>query len=221
MKHILCFGDSNMWGYDHSTYDPALGSGLRMDFDTRWPGIVQNNLGNQYRIIEDALNGRTIMVDDPYFSGRIGKDSLQVALDAHAPLDMVVFQLGVNELKHMFNLNAGMIALGMERLVLMAKEAKYGYTAPKILLIAPHPVKKHIEDMIFGFSFGVLAYEKSCQLGALYADIAKRHGCEFIDCAELNFVINDLDGLHYDKADHAKLGEVVSAKIKEMLRIVP
>ena len=56
MKNILCFGDSNTWGYDASTYDPALGSGQRMPFDVRWPGRVQNILGSDYRIIEDALN---------------------------------------------------------------------------------------------------------------------------------------------------------------------
>ena len=58
MKNILCFGDSNTWGYDYTTYDPALGAGRRMAFDERWPGIVQLNLGSEYRIIEDALNAR-------------------------------------------------------------------------------------------------------------------------------------------------------------------
>lgn len=67
MKNILCFGDSNTWGYDFTTYDPALGSGQRLPFDERWPGIVQNMLGADYRIIEDALNARTNMVEDPYF----------------------------------------------------------------------------------------------------------------------------------------------------------
>ena len=71
--------------------------------------------------------------------------------------------------------------------------------------------------MIFGFSFGPLAYEKSMQLGALYREIARRYGCGFLDCAALDFEINSLDGLHYSKQDHVKLADAVVLKIKEML----
>lgn len=217
MKNILCFGDSNTWGYDFTTYDPALGSGRRMPFDVRWPGIVQNLLGGEYRIIEDALNARTNMVDDPYFPHRHGLRALEAALDAQAPLDLVIIQMGVNELKHMFNLTAGMIAFGVEKLVAAAQQSYYGYPAPKVLLIAPAPVKEDIADMIFGFSYGPLAYEKSMALGALYRDVAERYGCGFIDCADLDFEINTLDGLHYSRRDHAKLGPVVAARVKDLL----
>lgn len=217
MKSILCFGDSNTWGYDYTTYDPAIGAGQRMDFNTRWPGIVQKNLGSEYRIIEDALNARTNMVEDPYFPHRHGLDSLETALDAHAPLDLVIIQMGVNELKHMFNLTAGMIAFGVEKLVAAAQTSYYNYPVPKVLLIAPAPVHKDIANMIFGFSYGPLAYEKSLELGWRYRDIAERYGCGFIDCAGMNFDINTLDGLHYSKADHAKLAAAVTEKIREML----
>ena len=93
MKNILCFGDSNTWGYDYTTYDPALGAGQRLPFEERWPGIVQNALGSGYRIIEDALNARTNMVEDPYFPHRLGIASLETALDAQAPLDLVIIQM--------------------------------------------------------------------------------------------------------------------------------
>ena len=217
MKNILCFGDSNTWGYDVTTFDPTIGSGQRMPFDVRWPGRVQNLLGSEYRIIEDALNARTVMNQDPYFPHRLGIAGLEAALDAHAPLDLVIIKLGVNELKHMFNLTAGMIAFGVEKLVLAAKKSYYNYPEPQVLVIAPHPVSPNIYNDLFGFSFGPLAYEKSCQFGALYKDLAARYGCGFIDCADLNFTLNTLDGLHYSREDHAKLADVVAAKIREML----
>lgn len=217
MKNILCFGDSNTWGYDYTTYDEKLGSGQRMPFDVRWPGRVQAMLGPEYRIIEDALNARTCMREDPYFPHRLGIASLEAALDAHAPLDLVVLQLGVNELKHMFQLTAGMIAFGVEKLVAAAQQPYYNYPVPRVLLIAPAPVKPDIDQMIFGFSFGPEAYKKSMQLGALYRDIAQRFGCGFLDCGELDFELNTLDGLHYSKADHEKLANAVAPKILEML----
>ena len=37
-KRILCFGDSNTWGYDGQT-------GLRFDEDTRWTSLLQSLLG--------------------------------------------------------------------------------------------------------------------------------------------------------------------------------
>lgn len=217
MKNILCFGDSNTWGYDFTTYDPVLGSGQRLAFNERWPGRVQIALGSEYRVIEDALNARTNLQNDPYFNHRHGLNALEAALDAHAPLDLVIIQMGVNELKHMFNLTAGMIAFGVEKLVIAAQQPYYNYPAPKILLIAPAPVKKDIADMIFGFSFGPLAYEKSIQFGTLYKDVAERYDCSFIDCAKLNFELNTLDGLHYSKTDHTKLASAVTEKVREIL----
>ena len=218
MKNILCFGDSNTWGYDFSTYDELIGSGKRLPFDLRWTGIVQNILGNEYRIIEDALNARTISHDDPYFPDRHGLKSFETALDAHSPIDLVVIQLGVNELKQMYNLTGGMIAYGIEKLVIAAKKSFYGYPEPKVLLVAPHPVHPDIAKMIFGFVFGNDAYSKSLELGKLYKDVAERNSCEFIDCAELSFSVNTLDGLHYSKEDHEKLGKTIANKIKEIFK---
>ena len=52
MKNILCFGDSNTWGY-------VPGTGARFDLDTRWTGVLQAELGADYRVIEDGQNART------------------------------------------------------------------------------------------------------------------------------------------------------------------
>jgi lysophospholipase L1-like esterase len=52
MKTILCYGDSNTCGYNPVTKD-------RYNNDVRWPGILRNNLGSNYFIIEEGLNGRT------------------------------------------------------------------------------------------------------------------------------------------------------------------
>lgn len=221
MKNVLIFGDSNTWGYDYTTYSPATGSGQRMTMDERWPGLVHKELGGEYHIIENALNARTSMHEDPYFPNRLGLRSLQVALDANAPLDLVVIQMGCNELKHMFNLTAGMIAFGVEQLVQACKASYYEYPAPKVLVIAPAPTHPKIGEMIFGFSFGPDAYRKSLEFSREYQAVAQRNGCGFVDCAPLGFEINTLDGLHYSKADHRKLAPVVAAKIKEMLEESP
>jgi len=217
MKNILVFGDSNSWGYDYATYDPQQGIAKRMAFDERWPGRLQKMLGMDYYVIENCLNARTSMMADPYFPNRMGLPSLQVALDANAPLDLVAIKLGCNELKHMFGLTAGMIAFGVEQLVLEAKKNHYGYPAPRVLIIAPHPTHPGISEMIFGFSFGTEAHAKSLEFSKWYGEMAVRQGVEFLDCAPLHFELNELDGLHYSKGDHQKLAEAALQKVQSML----
>ena len=53
MKRILCFGDSLTWGYD-----PA--KRVRFEEDSRWPCVMQAALGDDYKVIEEGQNGRTI-----------------------------------------------------------------------------------------------------------------------------------------------------------------
>jgi lysophospholipase L1-like esterase len=55
------------------------------------------------------------------------------------------------------------------------------------------------------------------QLGEKYRAIAEKYGCGFLDCAELGFELNEIDGLHYSKADHAKLADAAAVKIREMI----
>lgn len=217
MKNILCFGDSNTWGNDAASYDPLIGSGRRMLFEERWPGALQLRLGGNYRIIEDALNGRTIMMEDNYFPHRRGLDALETALDAQAPLDLVIIALGCNELKQMFHLAPGMIAFGAEQLVIKASESYYGYPAPKVLLVAPAPVPDEIGTALFGPNFGPDAGRVSRALGVAFRDVADRHSCAFLDCAELDFELNDLDMLHYSRADHEKLAAALEPIIRSML----
>jgi lysophospholipase L1-like esterase len=95
MKTILCYGDSNTWGY-------IPGTGERYASHVRWPGVLQNALGNGYVIIEEGLCGRTTVWDDPIEEYRSGKEYLIPCLKSHAPLDLVVLMLGSNDLKMRF-----------------------------------------------------------------------------------------------------------------------
>ncbi|MCC8191174.1 MAG: hydrolase, partial [Planctomycetes bacterium] len=52
-KGILCYGDSNTWGYVPG------GDGARFPSHVRWPGVLSKLLRTNYRITEEGLNGRT------------------------------------------------------------------------------------------------------------------------------------------------------------------
>jgi lysophospholipase L1-like esterase len=82
MKTVLCYGDSNTWGYD-----PVSQS--RFDIHTRWAGVARDLLGSDWHVIEEGLNGRTTVWDDPIEGDKNGKTYLPPCLATHRPLDVV------------------------------------------------------------------------------------------------------------------------------------
>ncbi|HSH08787.1 MAG TPA: hypothetical protein VK995_00250 [Oceanipulchritudo sp.] len=68
-KSVMCFGDSNTWGAS-----PKIGGG-RYDRQTRWPGVLQRELGEDYYVIEEGLPGRTTVWDDPIEGGKTASNS--------------------------------------------------------------------------------------------------------------------------------------------------
>ena len=76
--NILCFGDSNTYGYKPD------GTG-RFDTDTRWTSLLQKKLGADHRVIEEGLCGRTTVFQDDLREGRRGLDLIGVTMEMHNP----------------------------------------------------------------------------------------------------------------------------------------
>jgi len=207
MPVVVAFGDSNTWGYDPATQS-------RFGADVRWAGVMRRELGAAFTIIEEGLNGRTSVHDDPFEPHRNGLTYLPPCLLSHAPLDLVIIALGCNDLKHRFGLSPADIALGMERLVLTAQAMAVGPDGkpPAILLAAPPPV---VELTDFAEMFAG-AREKSLSLGTRYAAVAKLRGVGFIDAAA-HIQCSPKDGIHYEADQHALLGRAMAAAVRASL----
>lgn len=138
-KSIVCFGDSNTWGYDAET-------DRRFKDDIRWTGILHTELGDAYRMIEEGLPGRTSVSEDPLFEGLSGISYIYPCLMSHSPLDLVVIMLGTNDTKERFGLTSYNIAQGIVRLALKAKDSGAGPEgkAPEVLVIAPLRLEQSI-----------------------------------------------------------------------------
>ena len=68
MQQILVYSDSGGWGIIPATR-------RRLEFDARWPGVMELALTAgrpAVRVIEDCLNGRRTVWDDPFKPGRNG-----------------------------------------------------------------------------------------------------------------------------------------------------
>lgn len=207
MKTILCYGDSNTWGYDPAT-------GERFPPDVRWPGVLRQTLGEGYWVVEEGLGGRTTVWDDPIEGYKNGKEYLIPCLETHRPLDLVTIMLGTNDLKKRFSLSAFDIAEGAGVLVRIVQKSEAGPAggAPKVLLIAPPPTARLTEFAeIFEGS-----EEKSRRFGEHYRRVAGECGCPFLDAGQV-IVSSDLDGIHFEAEEHRKLGEAVAARVRELL----
>jgi lysophospholipase L1-like esterase len=207
MTTILCYGDSNTWGY-------VPGSGERYPRDVRWTGVLRQELGTGYEIIEEGLNGRTTVWDDPIEGYKNGKKYLIPCLESHQPIDLVVLMLGTNELKMRFSLSAYDIASGAGILVDVVQKSDTGPdgSPPKVLLMAPPPVATLTEfaEMFEG------AEAKSGRFSEHFRRVAEEYGCQFFDTSEL-IVSSDIDGIHLESSEHRKLGEAVADRVREIL----
>ncbi len=206
MKTILCFGDSNTWGCTPKT-------GRRLAAGKRWTGVLSLKLGSGFTVIEEGLNGRTTIFDDPDFPFRSGEDYLPPCLASHSPVDLVIIMLGTNDLKDKFNLSPKDIAAGMERLIDIIQNSAAGVcgASPEVLIICPPHTAQATDFDVFLHS-----YLNSTQLSAFYAPLAKKHKCFFLD-ASLFIRESDLpDGIHLSEAAHTSLGEKAAEMVMKI-----
>ena len=108
--NILCFGDSNTWGYKPDKTG-------RFDENTRWTALLQKKLDPEYHIIEEGLCGRTTVFQDELRESRRGLDMIGVTVEMHNPLDLVIIMLGTNDCKTRYGASASVIARGLDQVI--------------------------------------------------------------------------------------------------------
>ena len=209
MKTILCYGDSNTYGYNPVT-------GGRWPEDIRWTGRLQQLLGDEYKVIEEGCNGRTTMYKAPGEGWKSGLEYLKPCLNSHKPVDAVVMMLGTNDRKMDFGLCTEEIAAGAERLVkeicdFAAEKQKF---CPKIILMSPPEIGENISKLTFGDHFDDSAITRSKEFPACYKAVADRNGCIFLDAAQAAKPSEE-DALHLMPEEHKSLAESVYACIKK------
>jgi lysophospholipase L1-like esterase len=206
MRTVLCYGDSNTWGYDPATR-------ARFPPHVRWTGVLAARLGTEFSVVEEGLNGRTTRWDDPIEPGRNGFTSLRPCIESHQPLDLIVVMLGTNDLKRRFDLNASDIAQSAAELTEMAwrfAQAPDGSHA-KVLLVAPPAVSTLTEfDQMFDG-----AHEKSRQFSRYYRLAAGWRHLPFFDAGSV-IVSSEKDGIHFDADEHRKLGEALADEVHRL-----
>lgn len=208
-KHIICYGDSNTHGYDGE-------SGQRFNEDIRWTKLLQELLGEDYLIIEEGLNGRTTVFEDPVQEGMSGLSTISPVLLSHEPVDLLIIMLGTNDTKERFSSSAQTISFGLGRLVKKAIDTNCWNDKPNILVISPKSIDDEYLYGPFVENMGKGCSLKSRELAKYYKEICDMLGINFIDADELDLINNKKDSMHLDAQSHRKLAEYLCKYIKDI-----
>lgn len=206
MKNLLCFGDSNTYGYDPETK-------LRYDFSERWTGILSSRLSPLgFHVDEEGLCGRTTDFEDTYRTGRKGSDVLPILLESHTP-GYVIIMLGTNDCKSCYRNAPRDIAEGVEKLV--AQVRRYDPSV-KILLVSPIHLADGVGEKGYDEEFDENSVRVSRKLKEAYSYVAGKTGCDFLAASD-HASPSSADREHLDRAGHKQLAHAIFNKISEYL----
>lgn len=216
--HIVCLGDSNTHGVCADPGDCADGKG-RFNEDERWPCLLQKALGEAYLVLEEGLNGRTTVFDDPFSEGRRALDYVTPCLQSHGPVDLLILMLGTNDVKARFNASAACIGMGMSRLVNKAiQTGSWGEKGPNILVIAPPHIHSEMDQSAGAATMGPGCPEKSRELAHYYRLYCQKPGVQHLDAQALGCEFNQIDHMHLTKKGHATLAEHLIQLIPQLIK---
>jgi lysophospholipase L1-like esterase len=212
VQQIFVYGDSLSWGIIPGTRD-------RLPFQRRWPGVMEGALvqsGLPVRVVEDCLNGRRTVWEDPFKPGRNGREGLARQIEAQSPLTLVVVMLGTNDFQfcHTHN-DAWASAQGVASLVSEIRNAPLepGMPAPPVLIVCPPPPQAARGAMASRFRgaearCGGLSYE--------YGQVAASLGCHYFDAGMVTRT-SSVDGIHLDADQHFVLGNAIAGVVRRTL----
>lgn len=194
---ILCFGDSNTYGI--SPID-----GKRLAVNERWPGILAEQLGSAHLVIEAGQPNKTLVKDPPFDGDKSGLKYLKTYLEEDL-LDVIIIQLGTNDLKARFDLTPKQVTDGLERLLTDIKN-NYKQVGKPTKVVILSPVKVIATGQYQTIYKG--AEQKSQALVAYFSELSKNYQCEFIDCYSFIEPCKK-EGVHLHCREHKMLAKAV------------
>jgi lysophospholipase L1-like esterase len=160
------------------------------------------------RIIEDCLNGRRTVWDDPFKPGRNGMQGLAQRIEINSPLSLVILMLGANDFQfsHPDN-NAWAAAQGITALVNEIRRAPIepGMPVPTVLIVCPPVIetpKGPIAPKFAGAETRCAGLADACR------QVSSDLRCHFFDAGTVT-PASRVDGVHLDADQHLVLGKAM------------
>ena len=210
-RRVLCFGDSNTWGY-------APIDRVRYAKDVRWTGRLAAKLGAGYDVVSEGLCGRTAVIPDPVMRLGDAMTDLETSLRTHIPIRHVVLMLGTNDFKTRFGLSEYSIADGIGHLArrVIRSEEVFGSRPNRLILVAPLVVRldgaldpSESDKRLLEFDG---APEVSRKLPPLLKSLADDLGCDFLDPND-QLRSSERHGIHWEADTHQSFADLIVARI--------
>ena len=211
MQQLLVYADSLSWGLIPDTR-------RRLAFQARWPGVMEAALlasGKNVRVIEDCLNGRRTVFDDPFKPGRNGLVGLEQRIEINSPLALVILMLGTNDFQSTHANTAWHSAQGTAALIDAIRRAPIepGMPVPDILIVSPPiglPARGAMTEKFQG------AAERGSGLARALEAVARDRKCAFFDAGAI-VTSSAIDGVHLDADQHLALGRALAGVVVPLL----
>jgi lysophospholipase L1-like esterase len=202
MKKIICYGDSNTFGYN-----PKDNS--RFDENTRWTAVIQKNLGTEYEVINEGVCDRTGFVNNPKGFMYSAQRHFPKMLSKTDNIDILILAIGTNDLQFQYNISIGAVEKGLEQLINIALEK-----AKNIIIIPPVILSEKVLKGFFSYQFDETGIVKSKKIGRIFRQIANVYNCGYFDINKFT-APSDIDGLHYDENSHKLIAKELFEYIKQ------
>ena len=208
MKNVLCFGDSNTWGYDPVTKG-------RYPWGIRWTSKLQEKLiDKDIHILEQGLCGRTTIFEDEYRPNRNGVNTLKEIFNDSTDIDSVVIMLGTNDCKTYYGNTEREIAKGVNDCL----DIVLKYVAPeKVLLISPIELGEEVWKDEFDPEFNEESVIVSRRLKNAYEEVARDREVNFLAASEYALP-SIFDQEHMDVTGHSNLANAIYENISKKLK---
>ena len=204
MKKILCFGDSNTFGFNPET-------GGRFDKNSRWSGILSQIFADNYEVIEEGMNNRTGFFRNPEGLKQSGGDYLHVCLENHKNIDICILSLGTNDAQIFYTLDECVAEKGLQNLIDVIKKSN---PDAKIIIIPPVKITKDLLHSGFAAMFDENSIEKIQKIFHVFEKIAKDNNCFYFDFNKFVHP-SKFDGIHYTKESHQVLAQRLAEFISD------
>lgn len=205
------YGDSLTWGI-------IPGTRRRLEPERRWPLVLERDLrgrGSDVRVIEDCLNGRRTVWDDPFKPGRSALIGLEQRIEVNSPLPLLILMLGTNDFQSVHQNDAWQSSQGVAALVRAIRRAPIepGMPVPRVLVVAPPSIRTPAGEMAQKFAGGG---EKGAGVGEAYQRVAAELDCAFFDAGQVIHA-SEVDGVHLDPDQHEVLGRELAPVVSSLL----
>jgi len=202
MKKILCYGDSNTFGFN-----PADGS--RFDENTRWPALLQAHLKNEYEITEEGMCDRTGFIDNPRGFLFSAQRHFPKFLSKSDKFNIIILAIGTNDFQFQYNLSSNAVQKGLAELINTGQKK-----ADKIIIVPPVILRESILNGYFKIQFDETGIIKSKKAGTIFRKLSSAMNCLYFDINKYASP-SDTDGLHYDSGTHKIIAEKLADFIKD------